>query len=443
MPNLTFSNADCLQLEFSWFEKFLNDKLKIYFEQVQGESELENLVLPDFSESDANYARLVKKHRMGLGERVILILALIPHLKPQLLDILQLKNVQLDAQFTEFGGVKSGNHRGFLPTGETALFLLAGSNLEERIRLMKLFDASHFFAKEGILSFQNTGKDEPYLAGALKISREYLSLFTTGEALKSDFDFPAKRITTDLEWSDLIVSENVRQGIEEMESWLLYGKKLKKDFIFGRRIKPGFRALFSGPPGTGKTLAATLLGKAYKLDVYRIDLSKMISKYIGETEKNLSKLFDQAENKNWILFFDEADALFGKRSQVSDSHDRYANQEVAYLLQRIEDFDGLVIFSSNFKNNIDKAFLRRFQLVIDFEIPDYAQRLKLWETALMGEFKYDQKVNLKELSEKHELSAAAIINVLHFCLLKSLQRGEKIISMEDLIQAIRFNTFLH
>jgi len=443
MPNLTLSNADCLQLEFSWFEKFLNDKLKIYFEQVQGEFELKNLVLPDFSDSDANYARLVKKYGMGLEERVILILALIPHIRPHLLDILQLKNVQLDAQFTEFGGVRGGNHRGFLPTGETALFLLAGSNLEERFRLVKLFDSSHFFAKEGILALESTGKDEPYLTGALKISREYLSLFTTGEALKSDFDFPAKRITTDLEWSDLVVSHEVIEGIREIESWLRFGQQLKKDFIFGRRIKPGFRALFSGPSGTGKTLAATLLGKAYNLDVYRIDLSKMVSKYIGETEKNLSKLFDQAESKNWILFFDEADALFGKSTQVSDSHDRYANQEVAYLLQRIEDFEGLVIFSSNFKNNIDKAFLRRFQLVIDFEIPDSNQRLKIWESALRGEFKYDQKVNLKELSEKHELSAAAIINVLHFCLLKSLQRGEKIISMEDLIQAIRFNTFLH
>lgn len=437
MPNLTFSNADCLQLEFSWFEKFLNDKLKIYFEQVQGESELENLVLPDFSDSDANYARLVKKHGMGLEERVILILALIPHLKPQLLDILKLKNIQLDAQFTEFGGVKSGNHRGFLPTGETALFLLAGSNLEERFRLVKLLDSSHFFAKEGILALESTGKDEPYLAGALKISREYLSLFTTGEALKSDFDFPAKRITTDLEWSDLIISENVRQGIEEIESWLLYGKKLKKDFIFGRRIKPGFRALFSGPPGTGKTLAATLLGKAYKLDVYRIDLSKMVSKYIGETEKNLSKLFDQAESKNWILFFDEADALFGKSTQVSDSHDRYANQEVAYLLQRIEDFNGLVILCANYKKNIDEAFLRRFQLVIDFEVPDYAQRLKLWETALMGEFEFEQKVNLKELAKNHELTAEEIIDILHHCAMKSLKRGEKLILMADIIQALQ------
>lgn len=437
MPNLTFSNADCLELEFSWFDKFLNTRLKVYFEHTQEESDLENLGLPDFSDSDSNYARLVEKHGMGLEERVILILALIPHIKPHLLDILQIKNAHFDAQFTEFGGVRGGNHRGFLPTGETALFLLAGSNLEERFRLVKLFDSSHFFAREGILALESTGKDEPWLSGTLKISREYMSLLTTGERLKPDFDFLGKRITTDLEWSDLVVSHVVLEGIKEIETWLRFGQQLKKNFLFGRRIKQGFRALFTGPSGTGKTLAATLLGKANNLDVYRIDLSKVLSKYIGETEKNLSKLFDQAENKNWILFFDEADALFGKRSQTSDSHDRYANQEVAYLLQRIEDYNGLAILCSNYKKNIDEAFLRRFQLVIDFEIPDSNQRLEIWESALRGEFKYDPKVNLKELSEKHELSAAAIINVLHFCLLKSLQRGEKIILMDDLNQAIR------
>jgi SpoVK/Ycf46/Vps4 family AAA+-type ATPase len=184
-------------------------------------------------------------------------------------------------------------------------------------------------------------------------------------------------------------------------------------------------------------LTATLLGKACHLDVYRIDLSLVVSKYIGETEKNLSRVFDLAENKNWILFFDEADALFGKRSQTSDSHDRYANQEVSYLLQRIEDFDGLVILCSNYKNNIDEAFFRRFQLVIDFELPDFYQRLKVWENALHGEFEYESSIDLRELAEQQELSAAAIVNVLHFCLLKSLARNEKKIRQKDIIQGLR------
>ena len=128
------------------------------------------------------------------------------------------------------------------------------------------------------------------------------------------------------------------------------------------------RILFIGAPGTGKKTFASLIGQQSGKEVYRVDLSIVVSKYIGETEKNLKKIFDEAENKNWILFFDEADALFGKRTNVRDAHDKYANQEVAYLLQRIENYDGLVILATNMKNNIDDAFTRRFHAIIHFPL---------------------------------------------------------------------------
>ena len=439
MSDKKLLNSDCLEMELNWFQELLMIRGKITFEQTHHESALEEIILPDFSDADCNYAQVVNAHRMGMEERLVLVLALLPHIKPHLLDILYIKNQTYDSPFTEFGGIKGENHRGFLPTGETAVFLLAGSDLHKRFDLLKLFSPTHFFAGEKILSLESSSKDEPFLSGVLKISQEYLGLLTTGQAFKPDFDvdFPAKRITTAQEWTDLIVGEEVLQGVKEIKNWLIQGQKLKRDFKFGRRIKPGFRTLFTGPPGTGKTLTATLLGKSCQMDVYRIDLSMVVSKYIGETEKNLSKVFDLAENKNWILFFDEADALFGKRSQTSDSHDRYANQEVSYLLQRIEDFDGLVILCSNYKNNIDPAFFRRFQLVVDFDLPDYYQRLKLWETALLGEFSYHPNIDLRELAEKHELTAAAIINVLHFCLLKTLERGDRIILQDDINLGIR------
>jgi hypothetical protein len=439
MPGANFSNAECLEQEMQWFQELLILRGKITFEQSQTEAAIEKIQLPDFSDSSSGYAQLIQRHQMGLEERLVLLLALMPHVKPHLLDILHIKNQTYDMPFTEFGGIKGEKHRGFLPTGETAVFLLAGSNLEKRFELIRLFESDHYFSREGILSLEHQSTDEPFLSGVLKISKEYLSLLTTGENYKPDFDgsFPAKRIQTDQEWSDLVVGEEVHQGIKEIQNWLIYGKKLKQDFQFGRRIKPGFRALFTGPPGTGKTLTATLLGKTLDLDVYRIDLSLVVSKYIGETEKNLSRVFDLAENKKWILFFDEADALFGKRSQTADSHDRYANQEVSYLLQRVEDFNGLVILCSNYKNNIDEAFFRRFQLVVDFELPDYYQRLQLWENALHGEFAYDDAIDLRDLAEKEELSAAAIVNVLHFCLLKALERNEKTIRQKDIIQGLR------
>ena len=229
----------------------------------------------------------------------------------------------------------------------------------------------------------------------------------------------------------------MHRGLEEIKNYIAHGKSLKNDYQFGKKIKPGFKVLFTGPPGTGKTLTASLLGKQYQMDVYRVDLSMVVSKYIGETEKNLSRVFDMAESKDWILFFDEADALFGKRSSTTDSHDRYANQEVSYLLQRMEDYDGLVILSSNFKKNIDEAFFRRFQLILDFEIPDAHHRYILWERSKTSEFEYEKKVDLDFLAEQHELSAASIVNVLHYCILKCLNREDRVIRDKDIQAGLR------
>ena len=173
-------------------------------------------------------------------------------------------------------------------------------------------------------------------------------------------------LTTDRSWKDLTPDKQTIKKVEQIKSWLKQSASVKPVPVLKKKIKQGFKTLFFGPPGTGKTMAAALIGKESNMDVYKIDLSMVISKYIGETEKNLARIFDEAEMKNWILFFDEADALFGKRSDVKDAHDRFANQEIGYLLQRIEEYPGLVILASNLKSNIDKAFLRRFQSVIHF-----------------------------------------------------------------------------
>jgi SpoVK/Ycf46/Vps4 family AAA+-type ATPase len=173
------------------------------------------------------------------------------------------------------------------------------------------------------------------------------------------------------------------------------------------------------------------------MDVYRIDLSMMISKYIGETEKNLSKIFDMAEDKNWILFFDEAEALFGKRTGVSDAHDRFANQEVSYLLQRIEDFKGVVILASNLKSNIDDAFTRRFQSVIYFPVPEPEQRYQLWDKAFPESAGRDEKINLKEIAVKYELTGGTIMNIIRYSSLMTLKRNENLITNNDIQQGIK------
>ncbi len=203
-----------------------------------------------------------------------------------------------------------------------------------------------------------------------------------------------------------------------------------------KRVKPGYRALFYGPPGTGKTLTATLLGKYTGKDVFRIDLSRVVSKYIGETEKNLSRLFDKAENKNWILFFDEADALFGKRTDIRDAHDKYANQEVAYLLQRIEAYNGLVILATNQRGNIDDAFIRRFQAIIHFPLPGARERQEIWQKAFPVQIELEKAIDWQQIASRYELTGAGIINVAHYCAVAVLASKVHRLSLKQLEAAV-------
>ena len=190
----------------------------------------------------------------------------------------------------------------------------------------------------------------------------------------------AQRIDSTATWDDLVLSEQQRQTLRDITAHVRQRANVYEGWGFagkgGRGL--GISALFSGASGTGKTMAAEVMANELKLDLYRIDLSAVVSKYIGETEKNLRRIFDAAEAGGAILLFDEADALFGKRTEVKDSHDRHANVEVSYLLQRMEAYQGLAILTTNLKKSLDKAFLRRIRFVIKFPFPDATQRAEIW-----------------------------------------------------------------
>ena len=222
-----------------------------------------------------------------------------------------------------------------------------------------------------------------------------------------------------------------------MKRWLNHSDKLYADKNFSSKIKPGYRALFHGPPGTGKTLTASLLGMEFGKDVYRIDLSMVVSKYIGETEKNLNKVFDKAVNKDWILFFDEADALFSKRTGVQSSNDKYANQEVSYLLQRVEDYPGLLILASNLKHNIDDAFLRRFNSVIHFPKPDANERLRIWKNSMPQQLGLHADVNLNEIAIKYDITGSTIVNIIQYASLSAFSKKAKVICYEDIFNGLK------
>jgi AAA+ superfamily predicted ATPase len=366
------------------------------------------------------------------------VLGLTPHIRPRLLDIFFVKNKTFDRKFTEFGGVYGGPGGDFTPTGETLAFILAGDDLTLRFAVQTLFDADHYFARHTILRLVPAG-DEPPMKAPLRLSDEYLGHFTTGQPRRPDFgpSFPARYIETQLTWDDLVLHPGTRKQIEEIETWLGHGDALMDDWGMAPKLRPGYRSLFYGPPGTGKTMTACLLGKFTGRDVYKIDLALVVSKYIGETEKNLAKVFDQAQHKGWILFFDEADALFGKRSETKDAHDRYANQEVAFLLQRIESFDGIAILASNRRENLDDAFARRFESIIYFPMPSPEERLRLWRQGFPAQARLAETLDLEKIAHEHALAGGAIMNVIRYASLQALKHGRDVIAGEDVLQGIR------
>ncbi|WP_282080565.1 ATP-binding protein [Aquimarina algiphila] len=372
-------------------------------------------------------------------ELVIITLALAPHIRPHYFDRLIQSVYPNGGGFPHLGGIRGKGHRGFLPSGETALFLLAGENLEYRFRIQQLFSPEHWFAKKQVIRLAEPERNEPAMSGQLILDQEFIDKITLGRITSPSFstEFPAAKITTEQHWNDLILPSSTSLQIQDILIWLKYKHALFEGLEMRKKLKPGYRALFHGPPGTGKTLTANLLGKHTNRDVYRVDLSSVVSKYIGETEKNLANLFNKAENKDWILFFDEADALFGRRTQVQNSHDRYANQEVAYLLQRVETYKGLIILASNFRSNIDEAFVRRFQSIIHFPMPRTQERLSLWQNAFPNKLILDKDIDLKQLAQKFELTGADIMNVVQYVCLNVLAKESHAISYKDITEGIK------
>ena len=426
--------SSCLRKELDWLSVVLDLRMHTYFEDrpfdVLG-------VPPPEHPLESQYERLIRSFNLDVFDRVVLAMALVPHVAPQMFDRFFIQNKSISRSFSEFGGADAPHHKGFFPTGETLCFVLAGRDISARIEVQRRFSERHPFRSHNILWLHPAAVSDIFWTGKLAISEEWLSRLTTGEEWEPGYSpsFPAAKLETALGWDDLVLHPKIMEEVRHMRTWMAHQEEIRTDASLRRAFRKGYRALFYGPPGTGKTLTVSVLGREHGRPVYRIDLSQLVSKYIGETEKNLSTVFRMAEHKDWILFFDEAESLFSKRTEVSDAKDRYANQETSYLLQRIEQFDGLVILATNLKPNIDRAFIRRFQSIVHFAMPDARERELIWRGQL-APFELASDVDIRVVARDYEVSGGAITNAVQFAWLSARGRGSSQIHRDDIIHGV-------
>jgi hypothetical protein len=249
----------------------------------------------------------------------------------------------------------------------------------------------------------------------------------------------ARKVETTFEWSDIVLPEGQVLQLKEIASHAKRSQTVFEEWGFNRKFSygRGIAALFEGQSGTGKTMAASIIGRELGLDVYQIDLSSVVSKYIGETEKNLSRIFEEAQDSNAILFFDEADALFGKRSEVKDAHDRYSNIETAYLLQRMEEVSsGIVILATNMKQNLDEAFVRRMRFIINFPFPSDEDRERIWQKAFPSNAPLSNDVDFRWLARKLKITGGNIKNISLRAAFLAIER-QGVIGMDCLVDAAK------
>ena len=351
--------------------------------------------------------------RLSEPDRIIAALVLSRYLCPIILN--KFRTVQLSYPDNQIiGGRVTEAEKYFQPTVRTALFTLGGTDYGQHLAILH-----ESFRPDSPLFANNILKPlgvDPYMEDAvLECSPEFIYQVVTGGAQEYQYTyhsgFPASLYTTRETWDDLCLNSRETIDLMEVQAWLKNHKRLSENHLLGKSHK-GYKALFYGPPGTGKTVSVGLLSRDIGAPVYRIDLSQIISKWVGETEKNLKYIFDLAINKNWVLFFDEGDALFGKRSEQSGANDRYGNQEIAYLLQRMEEHDGILFLCTNKATNMDEAFKRRFNSRVEFFLPRKEESLAIWQ-------KYTSELNLnleekdiRKIIDKLQVSGASIKN---FC----------------------------
>ncbi len=424
---------------------YLQQLISFRLENPQGT--MDDLSFLNHLPQESNLRALFEKKNLNPAEQLALILSLARATQPALFFPLTQASADPLKQNQIGGSIKTASFR-FIPTLQTLVYVLAGEDMRQQQQYLRHFHPKHPLFLEDIIYLESTldkdnkREDDP-LYRELRLSYPYLRYFLGGDAPRLDEEpnFPATLSETALSFEDVVLPQNTRDELQDLIKYIRNRDRLFAKEGVEDRIKPSYVVVFTGMPGMGKTITAKTIGKSLGIPVYIVNLARVVSKYIGETEKNLEKIFDRFDKQNCILFFDEADALFGKRTEVKEAKDRYANQEVAYLLQKVESFQGLVILATNvhdLENTFDKAFQRRIRRLIEFPFPREAERLLLWEKALPRSFQYAEGL-LPNLAANYQVNGASVNNIISDVLVEAVDQDTHLITLEMLEPFMRID----
>lgn len=418
-----------LQTELNWLTKIIEHRTNAHVHNDSFDQSLFELI----DLKSGSYSDLIQKFNFSLAERITLGLAILVNLKPEVFDCFLTANPKTGKLFREYGGIIDKSTFQFKPTLRTAIFLLSGGNNEKFIHYQNILRLNNKLFTEQIVNLYSVGEHQNYLPDSLiQLDSAYVDYLFAGDIprLDSGSGFPAKLLETTKTFRDLVLKQSAKDQLRPALNYVRVQQELYSDEKVSGKVNKGFVLLLHGPPGTGKTLTASIIGNELNTQVYQIDSSLVVSKYIGETEKNLERVFSRLEGKNCILFFDEADAMFGKRTEVLDSKDRYANQGVSYLLQRMEKFDGLIILATNYEKNFDDAFKRRILSKIHIGRPGEEERVQLWNNALPNGYSYSSPDLVVALSKHFDFTGANIAIVVKMSVEEAFSQKTKIITSE-------------
>lgn len=396
------------------------------------------LPLPPLDGKSA-YGSLLSEHSITDTDRVLLNLALATSFAPEILT--PLAQAAADKTWAaHVGGFFRQGDAQFYPTVRTAVFLLSGLDVETRSYYSSYFHSKrHVFSSSLVLTAPRQ-ENSIFLNHEIIFNDQFLASILHGEPprLDGEHGFPARRSKRTHTLAEVVLAEKTKLEIEKLRRFTRHMKKIW-EINTHNRYRNNFICIFSGEPGTGKSHTAEAVGNEFNLPVYKVNFAQMVSKYIGETEKNLEKVFDRFDRQPCILFFDEAESIFSKRTEVKDSHDQHANNMQSYLLQKIEDFAGIVILATNVQNlsqYFDKAFQRRIRLIAAFDFPEYEERQRLWAQSLEAPYHFAEGLT-ERLAKNYQLTGGSVYNIVSDAVLDAMDKEAETITFEIIEPAMK------